>query len=262
MAIIPLNYIIRTLVEKDIIYFTPNLLGSVFKISKNKVYDILARLKEKELIMEIEKGKYFVLGFNKAKILANPWYVACKIFIPSYVSFWTALNHYGFTEQVPRMVFLATTRRKRKEIKFPSGTFKYVKLSPYKFFGYQQIFITDLPVLMAEPEKTIIDSFDQPRYAGGIIEIAKCLETAILDKAISNKRLIDYAIRMKNKSLCSRLGFLMERMGKKVDRLRKYIPKSYVLLDPDKSKSKKYNKKWLININLTEKELAEWKEIW
>lgn len=259
MSILTTKYIIEKLLENGLIYFTPKLFASFLGIKSAQAYDLVYRLKKNDLILEVEKGKYFVVGFEKAKILSNPWYVACKIFVPSYVSFWTALNYYGLTEQVPFKVFLATTRQKRKEIKFHSGIFKYVDLKTYKFFGYEQIKVAGMDVLIAQKEKALVDSLDQPDYAGGIDEITKCLYRAIKSKEINLKKLFQYALKMQNKSLCSRLGYLLYIMGVNSEALKPYISHSFVLLDPSRSKSRIWNKEWQININLPKKELFSWK---
>lgn len=260
MAKITTNYIIEKLLENNLHYFTPKLLSVALGVRQEQAYDMAFRLKKKKLILEVEKGKYFVLGFDKAKILSNPWYVACQIFVPSYISFWTSLNYYGLTEQVPYKIFLAATRQKRKEVVFHSGLFKYIYMKPYKFFGYTQTNIGGLPVLMAEEEKALIDSLDQPVYAGGITEITKCLYNAIVEKRIKLDKLINYAIKMKNKSLCSRLGFLLEQMQIKAESLKRYVSNSFIPLDLDRPKTKDWNKKWKININLSKKELFSWRE--
>ena len=260
MAKITTDYIIEKLLENGLYYFTPKLLASILGVKPWQAYDLLFRLKKRKLILEAEKGKYFVLGFDKAKILSNPWFVACKIFIPSYVSFWTALNYYGLTEQVPYKVFLATTRQKRKEIRFHSGIFKYVFVRPYKFFGYEKINVGGLTALMAQEEKALVDALDHPEYSGGISEVAKCLYNAKIEKRIKYAKLINYAIKMKNKSLCSRLGFLLELIKIDAGSLNPYISKSYILLDPNRVRTNKWNKKWKINVNLSKKDLFSWRE--
>lgn len=128
---------------------------------------------------------------------------------PSYVSYWPALHYYGLTEQVPRTVFVATTRKKRP-VTFQTHHFRYVTLKPAKFFGYRRETVGDLPVVLADKEKALIDSLDQPRYAGGIAEVAHALVLAAPDLDVD---LLDYARRMADRSLASRLGHLLERQG-------------------------------------------------
>jgi hypothetical protein len=43
-------------------------------------------------------------------VLSNPLFAAGHLAAPAYVSYWSALHHDGFTEQVPLTTFVATTR--------------------------------------------------------------------------------------------------------------------------------------------------------
>ena len=63
------------------------------------------------------------------------------------------------------------------------------------------------PVLSVE--KALVDSLDQLRYAGGLLEVAKALYQA--RQRLDVERLVEYANRMRNRSLCSRLGYLLDR---------------------------------------------------
>lgn len=66
----------------------------------------------------------------------------------------------------------------------------------------------ELDFLIADNEKAVIDSLDLPDNAGEMIEVAKAFYNAS-DKIDLNK-LFKYATAMKNKSMCSRLGYLQE----------------------------------------------------
>jgi len=158
---------------------------------------------------------------------------------------------------VPFTVYVATTKRK-KEIHFGNYRYQYVALASHKFFGYARQMIGGQPVLIAEKEKALIDSFDQLKYAGGFGEAAKALFNA--KDETDNQKLIDYALKMKNRTLCSRLGFLLEKYQMKTERLGSYLSKPLVLFDPDKPKSQVWSRKWRLNVNVSDKELFSWRE--
>jgi hypothetical protein len=52
-------------------------------------------------------------------------------------------------------------------------TYRFVTLTPHRFFGYQTICFLGEEVNMAEREETIADGFDHRRLAGGVLEPAK-----------------------------------------------------------------------------------------
>lgn len=251
------NYIIKSLFEQEYYYFTVRELAGLLKIPIAKAYAIAARLEDRGFIKSVERGKYLLLGFEPERVLSNPFFIASRIVYPSYVSFWSALNFYGFTEQVPIVVFLASTRKK-KEVEFNGFRFKYVLMNPSKFFGYRKERIGDLDFLIAEEEKALIDSLYLPVNAGGMLEVIKAVYNA-KDK-VDLEKLFSYASALKNRSLCSRLGYLLERFGSDAAMLLESSAREYVKLDPARKKSRVWDKKWHVNVNLSEEELLGWRE--
>ena len=249
------NYIMRRLHDADLYYFSPATLAALFDVPIAKAYEILRRLKAEELVRPVEAGKYLLLGFQPERVLSNPMFIATRPAHPAYVSFWSALHFHGLTEQVPRTVFVATTQ-KRRPLDFNGARFVFVRVAPYKFFGYQREMIGDLPVLMAEVEKALVDSLDQLRYAGGLLEVAKALYQA--RQRLDVERLVEYANRMRNRSLCSRLGYLLDRFGQPVKGLE--VSQTFVLLDPQGQAEGPYNRRWRVRVNVSNEELLKWRE--
>jgi len=246
MANINTNYIMNFLFDNDIFYFQPKQLSTILKIDIKTAYDIIQRLKNKDIIKEIENGKYLVTGYDKKRMISNPFYLATHIVVPSYVSYLTILNYYGYTEQAPRFIFCATTKQK-KDAHFENYIFKYIQIKKDKLYGYKKELINEFPAFIAEPEKALIDSIDLPYYSGGTKEISKSIKASL--ESINEKKLVEYAIRFPNKSMVSRLGYLFEINGIELKELLKFKSKSFVLLNPKKKKSSNWNKKWNININ-------------
>ncbi len=251
------NSIIKLLFEKEYYYFTVRELAGLLKIPVERTYSIAARLKERGFIKSVERGKYLLLGFEPERVLSNPFFIASRIVYPSYVSFWSALNFYGFTEQVPIVVFLASTRKKT-EVEFNGLRIKYVLMHPSKFFGYRKERIGDLDFLIAEEEKAIVDSLYLPENAGGLAEVAKAVYNA--KEKVDLEKLFLYVTAMKNKSLCSRLGYLLEKFGFDASNLSECSSREYVKLDPTREKSGVWDKKWHVNVNLNEEEISGWRE--
>ncbi|PIU52138.1 hypothetical protein COS91_00745 [Candidatus Desantisbacteria bacterium CG07_land_8_20_14_0_80_39_15] len=244
------NYIIQTLYERGLHYFDIILFSHIFGISHLKSSQVFKNLEKKNFVTEVEKGKYLLLGFESHRVLSQPFFIGTKIAVPSYVSYWSALNFYGFTEQVPQVIFIANTKRKG-ELIFRGIRYKYVKIASRKFWGYKEIRLNGLSCLLADEEKAFIDSLDEPSYAGGIEEIFKCIAQA-KDK-INFERLFDYAKRFRNKSLNSRLGYFLENLNIDASQLKSYCSKSYVKIDSMRPWSKTWNTKWKVNENISER---------
>ena len=253
------NYIIRRLFEEKSYYFDLEFFSYLFHLTPEKSSQWFKRLKKGGFVKEVEKGKYILLGFEPEHILSEPFFIGTQILIPSYVSFWSALNFYGFTEQVPKTVFIASTKRK-KEFTFENVHFKYIKFSPTKFFGYREEKSGELSYLVAEPEKALIDSLDQLRYAGRIEEVFKSLYNA--KEEIDIKKLLGYARLFGNRSLNSRLGYLLGKIGLEARELKPFISQSYVKLDQTRKRTRVWDKDWHLNINITQKILFEFQGIY
>jgi len=230
--------------------------GQVFSISqlyekthikKEVLKVILSRMEEKGSIERVERGKYLIipLSSEKGKYTLHEFVIASYLVEPYAISYWSALHHYGLTEQIPGTVFVQTPARKKKNLLEIFGVnYQIVRMKEDKFFGVRKEWIEETSVRITDKEKTIIDCLDKPHYAGGIIEAAKALKNSSLD---CNK-LSTYAIRMDNFAVIRRLGYLCEKMGVPLD-LPQPRSRSYLLLDPTMPAKGENNAKWRLKIN-------------
>jgi predicted transcriptional regulator of viral defense system len=182
-------------------------------LADDELGDAVYRLRRKGWLIPVERGKYLVTpragihGWDE-----HPFLVVDAVLSGDYyVSFWTALAHYGLTEQLPSTVFVAVTGQRKKAFVFHQQTYRFVTLPAHRFFGWRETPIGEQTCHIAEVEKALVDALYQEQYGGGIIEVAKCLYHArgIADPA----RLIAYAVRMASATLCRRLGYLMTVLG-------------------------------------------------
>lgn len=172
------------------------------------------------------------------------------------VSYWSALNYYGYTEQIPRTVFVSTPRRqpstKKEILDIP---YQIVVISRKKFFGVTTEWINAKPVHITDKEKTIIDCLDKPKLCGGIIEAAKGLAEGIKDN-IDLEKLTAYAEQIGNNAVIKRLGYLSESLDLPVDpwlgKWKEHLSKGYSLLDPTQRNIGSYNARWHLIINVPE----------
>lgn len=206
----------------------------LLNINKTKSYNLIKALKEKKAIKSIQSGIYCLLGVSELEI-------AGFLNWPSYISFFSALSYHKLTDQMPKLIFLASSRY-RKQI----SSFKFVKMSKQRFFGYVSL----NNIAIAEKEKATLDSLLFPKYSGGIKEIEKAIKNNLSE--LDSNKLISYALKMNSKAVIRRLGFLLEKCNankKLLKKLEKNIGKGYEKLDPSLKKTNIYNAKWLLNIN-------------
>ncbi len=75
---------------------------------------------------------------------------------PAYVSFVSALHLHGIIEQIPQVIYAATTGHTARR-RTPVGTYSYHRIDPRFFDGYDWYRGGD-DFLVATPEKALIDS--------------------------------------------------------------------------------------------------------
>lgn len=196
----------------------------------------LYRLKQKRLIMEIEKGKYALPG-------THPLLVASNAAFPSYISFLSAYSYYSLTTQMPGKALVVSTKSK-KSISLGNYRIEFVKFPAKRAFGYKKEDFMGGYIFIAEKEKAVIDSLYLPEYC----PIGETMQA--LGQGMDTAKLVDYALRMDSIVLIKRLGFLLEKNNIDIyEKVRRRINSRYDLLNPMKRKAGEKNKKWKIVVN-------------
>jgi len=250
--------IVSEIASKGISIISIDDASELFKTKKKKLWDIFYRLEKKGWLERIEKGKYMVVPFQaKEGWLEHPFVLASNLIKNYYISYRTALAHYGLTEQIPIYIYIATIDRKCKiEYKLQNYTFRFIKIKQKKFFGFRSELIGKQKIFIAEKEKAIVDSLDKERYSGSIIEIAKALSSS----RINLSKVKRYALKMGNSSLNRRLGYLLDLLNKDSSGLEEHIGKHRNIYLSAILPKKKLNidKKWKLIINANGGDLLKW----
>ncbi len=244
--------ILDKLSRKGVI-FTFDDAYKVSNINRDILKVLLNRLEKQGWIERIEKGKYMIipLGARKAKYTLNEFVIASILVNPYAISYWSTLNYYSFTEQIPGTVFIQTTARKKYQEKKIFGIkYKIIRIKEEKFFGLGNEIIDDFRINLTDKEKTIIDCLDKPQYCGGIIEVAK----AIKSKRYNLNKLLEYAVKIENTGVKRRLGYLLD-LYKIQSNIKQVETRNYLYLNPGFIKKGRKESKWKLVINLDEKEL-------
>ena len=214
---------------QDYPLFKENDIAKIMNKNPDYIKTLLYRLNERGVIHRIERGKYTC--YDDILLFAS------YIYVPSYIGLWTAIRYYNLTEQLPKTIFVMVPKS-RKSLKFNGISIEFVKTK--YFFGFKKERYRDFDIFIAEPEKTLIDSLISRKIP--LDEIEKIIKT----KQFNIKKLLDYAVKIRNKSLIKRLGFILEENNIKSERLKKFIDANYIILDLMLSKQGKKNKKWMV----------------
>lgn len=210
-------------------------------INKNEKYTklVLHRMKKDNFITKIEKNKYTC----QKDILV----VASNIIWPSYISCWSALRYHNLTEQLPEnMSIIIAKSRKKNIININGNKIIFTKISPKYFFGYNKEMYNNSEIFLASKEKAIIDSTFLKKVS--FSEICEIITNH--KREIDFNLLIEYLIKIKNKTLIKRLGFLLDYLKIDVKKLEKLIDSKYIALDYSLKLKGKKNKKWKVIENV------------
>lgn len=244
--------------------FTIDDARDAISINKRHLDNLLQSLLEKRWLERIERGKYLIIpleaGPNR-RWSEEAFVIASHLVEPYMVSYWSALNYWSLTEQIPATVFVQTPKRKPNKTVL-GVSFQFITLPEKKFFGQTHIWFGDKKVEITDREKTIVDCLDHPEYCGGLIEAAKGLVNGI-EGGVNLETLTGYAERMDNSAIFKRLGYLCELFNLPVegfiDRWRNRMAAGYSLLDPTAGESGRRYSRWNIRLNVTENELTGWR---
>lgn len=229
--------------------------------------DALARLVDKGWLERLEKGKYLIVpleaGPNRTWT-EDAYVVAGHLVSHAMVSYWSALNYWNLTEQIPRVTYVQTTARKeRRTLQVLGMRFRIVRVKPRKFFGCHAYHAGRFKVQVTDREKTIIDCLDRPELSGGVAQVTEALLAG--DGDFNWDRMTNYLRRFGSGAVVKRLGFLVESVK------LTHAPKRAMLhewldlltagisrLDPSTPrKPHRIVTRWRIEINLPEEGLRE-----
>ncbi len=133
--------------HKDVLSFFPHEKRSNLK-------QLIHRWKEKKWIYSLKKGLYELT--YPSDIAIPDMYIANKLYSPSYVSLETALSDYSIIPEVAMSVTSITTKPTRR-FKNKHGLFIYRAVRPEAFTGYLVRRHGTFDILIAEPEKALVD---------------------------------------------------------------------------------------------------------
>lgn len=139
------------LLKRNLRVFTPREFGRVFRATPEQTKYFLEEHSRDGLFLRLKRGLYALQdSLPSEEELAN------VLYRPSYVSFEYALAAYHI---LPEMVYTVTsaTSKPTRTFTVADKTFSYLTIKQEAFTGYQPIQRDGRTILMAEPEKALVD---------------------------------------------------------------------------------------------------------
>ncbi|MDP6636026.1 MAG: hypothetical protein QGG42_14095 [Phycisphaerae bacterium] len=106
-------------------------------------------------LLSLRRGMYAFPEPSRS-VAINPAELANKLYRPSYISTYWAMGFYGL---IPEKVvtYTSVTSRVPRSFENSFGSFRYQSIKPAAFFGYRSLDIGGKAVVIAEPEKALLD---------------------------------------------------------------------------------------------------------
>jgi predicted transcriptional regulator of viral defense system len=225
----------------------------ILELNKEQTSRFLTALANHGWAKRLKRGHYFLVPIEASDpepVADDPWFVAANIFSPCYISGWSAAEHWGFTEQIFKSVYVITSKKLKKRAQTLGGADFVIKTTKTNLiFGSTTVWKGKVKALVADPTKLIIDLLDSPESGGGIGHVIQILKAYLKSTHRSPEKLLKYAIKQSNGAVIKRLGYLLEKLApeeiKTISELKNLISKGYSKLDPN-LKSKKIITRWRI----------------
>ena len=145
----------RELTGKKYYVFSGEDLCAFFpKAKRSTIKQHLSRWKKSGFVSSVRRDLY-ELTYPRSYDVPD-MYLANKIYAPSYVSLETALSHYSMIPDVSMSVTSVTAKATRR-FKNPHGLFTYRSVQTKAFCGYTIENHNGFDILIAEPEKALVD---------------------------------------------------------------------------------------------------------
>lgn len=187
----------------------------VLDCSHGYARQILHRLENRHWLARITPGTYELIPAERGEHAfpdTNRLFLGSTLVALYYFSFATAAFFHGLSTHASATVYSATPVPKGPRLLTGRGKrYRLVVQPHHKFFGATEVDAYGSPVMMARPEKTVLDALDRPEYAGDVPEIAGMLWRG--QGRLDWDRLVDDVLRFESQALVQRLGYLSRSKG-------------------------------------------------
>jgi predicted transcriptional regulator of viral defense system len=131
--------------------FTPLEFAGFFGVPPKRATNFISTNLKSSLFIKLRNNFYMIKDSSPSH-----YFIANKLYEPSYVSLETALSHYGIIPEVVYAITSVTTKVSR-EYKTPLGMFSYQRIKKQVFTGYSLKEDDGQKVFLADPEKALTD---------------------------------------------------------------------------------------------------------
>jgi len=132
--------------------------------------------------------------------------------------------------------------------------FRLATTTDARLFGLSPVWRGTSKVMVSDPSRTVVDVLDTPALGGGVRHVFDILREYFEGEKRDDKTLMGYILRLDNKAVCKRLGYMLDLCGIAAPELhafcRKNMSAGYSKLDPGVGKRGRLLRKWRLVVNV------------
>lgn len=223
--------------------------------SRHKATKMLSRLAGKGWLQRLERGLYLIIPLEAGPERTwseSSFIIGPQLVTPGAVAYWSAFRFWNWTEQIPRVTLIQTTKRK-KTVQIEGVAYQFVTVRQSHFYGIVERSLEGVPVAVTDPEKTLIDAAARPDLSGGIYQLAQAMKEYQL--SFDWNRLDEYLLQWGGGVVAKRLGYLVEALAIPVpDEMllhwQTLVTKGVSLLEPGVEQKGAVVTRWQLQINV------------
>lgn len=223
--------------------FSLDQFAAVVRGPKTSRHAAMRRLRyavQRGRLQLVERGLYAVVPPGVERFAPDRFLVAAALRQDAVLAYHSALELLGLAHSVYRDVFYLTARP-RKDVRLSGGRVralhhpKPLRAHGAEDFGVETHERAGVKLRLTGPERTLVDGFLLPRYAGGIDEV---MEAARSVSALDLDRLERYLTLLGQRRAFAIMGFVLEQAAERLfvpnallDRLAAQRPTARIYLD-------------------------------
>jgi len=245
--------------------FSTTEAAEELNLPRRRANRLLAHWASRGWLSRIRKGVYITVpldAVNPGEWRGDPWVIASTLFSPCYIGGWSAAEYWGLTEQIFADIIVFTESGERNRRQMIKGTmFILARTSVEGMFGLRSVWRDTVRVQVSSPARTVIDILDKPKLGGGIKHVAHIIAEFFAGEHRDDKALMEFAQRVGNKTVCKRLGYVVEALKidapEILDFCRHHMSTGYSKLDPGMTRKGRLLRRWNLELNAEVREQGD-----
>lgn len=238
-------------------FSTDDVREAFSDISPSHLTNTLMRMVKSNMLVRLKRGVYYIvpLEHNDPNFIPN-WHLVAKYLLRNknyYIGYYSALQiHKLITQPSLTEIIVTDVQIKPSNIEIQGVRFQFIYHRADRFFGVKNTWIDDYEkVRCSDLEKTLVDSFINPHYSNGMVEIAKAVyETR---NRIDQDKIIGYLTRSGNKVAARRYAFICDLLeissSDHESLLQNSLTGSFLRLDTSAPDEGRINTRYELKIN-------------